>query len=110
VAAASRSCYAELIEAGVALYEFGGGLLHAKTLTIDAAAALVGSANLDRRSLELNYENNLLFAGADETAAVRAHQEAWKAESRRVTAQEVAAWPMTQRLRQNLAAVLGPLL
>lgn len=110
VAAASRSCYAELIEAGVALYEFGGGLLHAKTLTLDGRAALVGSANLDRRSLELNYENNLLFVGAKETAAVRAHQDDWRARSRLVTAQEVAAWSAPRRLRQNLAAVLGPLL
>lgn len=110
VAAASRSYYAELIEAGVELYEFKHGLLHAKTLTIDDDVALVGSANLDRRSLDLNFENNLLFMGASATGAVRAHQREWLAASRKVEAEEVARWPATRRLWQNFVAVLGPLL
>ena len=38
-----------------------GGLLHAKTLTMDGEVTLIGSANIDRRSFDLNYENNILF-------------------------------------------------
>ena len=55
VAAASRSYYADLLAAGVRIAEYEGGLLHAKTLTLDGEVALVGSANMDRRSFELNY-------------------------------------------------------
>ena len=110
VAAASRSYYAELIEAGVEIWEFEGGLLHAKTITLDGDVALVGSANLDRRSLELNYENNMLFEGEAEAGAVRTRQLEWRGRSRRVSADEVLNWSTRRRLKQNLAAVLGPLL
>lgn len=110
VGAASRSCYAELIAAGVAIHEFQDGLLHAKTLTLDNAVALVGSANMDRRSFDLNYENTILLADAATTAAIRARQDEFLARSRRVTAAEVAAWPWPRRLWNNAVAVLGPVL
>ena len=110
VGTTSRSCYAELLAAGVAIHEFEGGLLHAKTLTLDNEVALVGSANMDRRSFDLNYENTILLADAAATAAIRARQDDFLARSRRVTAEEVAAWPWTRRLWNNAVAVLGPVL
>lgn len=61
VAAASRSYYLELLNAGVRIFEFPHGLLHAKILTLDREVALIGSANMDRRSFELNFENNVLI-------------------------------------------------
>jgi cardiolipin synthase len=110
VGATSRSCYAELLDAGVAIREFEGGLLHAKTLTLDGEVALVGSANMDRRSFDLNYENTILLADAATSVAIRARQEEFLARSRRVTAEQVAAWPWTRRLWNNAVAVLGPVL
>ena len=59
--AASRSYYRELLQAGVNIHEFVGGLLHAKTMTVDDDVTLIGSANMDRRSFDLNYENNILL-------------------------------------------------
>ena len=61
VGGASRSCYAALLEAGVVIHEYVGGLLHTKSLTLDGEITLIGSANMDRRSFDLNYENNILF-------------------------------------------------
>ena len=61
VGAISRAYYPVLARAGVHLREYRAGLLHAKTLVVDDAIALVGSANMDRRSLDLNLENNVLF-------------------------------------------------
>jgi cardiolipin synthase len=110
VAAASRSYYADLLAAGVKVYEYVGGLLHAKSLTLDAEVTLIGSANMDRRSFDLNYENNILFCDAELTAAVRQRQQQYLARARPVAAQEVAAWPMTRRLWNNTVAMLGPLL
>jgi cardiolipin synthase len=110
VAAASRSCYAELLDAGVRIHEFEGGLLHAKTLTLDGEVALVGSANMDRRSFDLNYENTILLADAAITAVLRDRQAAFIARSRPVTAAEVAAWPWQRRLWNNAVAVMGPVL
>jgi cardiolipin synthase len=110
VAAASRSYYADLMAAGVKVYEYAGGLLHSKTLTLDGEVTLIGSANMDRRSFDLNYENNILFYGAGLTADVRQRQQQYLARSRLVQPDEVAAWPMRRRLWNNTIAMLGPLL
>jgi cardiolipin synthase len=110
VAAASRSFYADLLAAGVEIREFLPGLLHAKTLTVDGEAALIGSANMDRRSFDLNYENNILVVDADLTGSIRRQQDAWIATSRAVTAAEVAAWPAWRKLWHNAMGIVGPLL
>jgi cardiolipin synthase len=110
VAATSRSHYADLLAAGVAIHEFEGGLLHAKTITLDGEVALVGSANMDRRSFDLNYENNILLVDGPATAALRARQAAFIARSRPVRAEEVAAWPWQRRLWNNAVALMGPVL
>jgi cardiolipin synthase len=110
VAAASRSYYADLLAAGVRIFEYAGGLLHAKTLTLDGEVTLIGSANLDRRSFDLNFENNVLLWDEAFSRTVRARQESYLARSRALTAAEVAAWPWTRRLWNNAVAMLGPVI
>ncbi len=108
--AASRSYYADLLAAGVKIYEYEGGLLHTKSLTLDGEVTLIGSANMDRRSFELNYENNILFHDPALTGAMRERQQDYIARSRPVPIEAVAAWPMPRRLWNNLIATLGPVL
>jgi cardiolipin synthase len=110
VAAASRSYYADLLAAGVKIYEYEGGLLHTKSLTLDGEITLIGSANMDRRSFDLNYENNILFYDPGLTADMRQRQQEYIARSHRIDPDTVAAWPMTRRLWNNTIAMLGPLL
>jgi cardiolipin synthase len=110
VAATSRSYYSDLISAGVEIYEYRPGLLHAKTMLVDRAVGVIGSANLDRRSFELNFENNILFADARFAAEIRARQDEYLAESDRVTAQDVAEFGIAARLWQNLLATVSPIL
>jgi len=110
VGAASRSCYADLLAAGVRIFEFDGGLLHTKSLTLDGEVTLIGSANMDRRSFDLNYENNILLYDRDLTAAVRQRQESYLARAHAVTQEAVAAWPWQVRLKNNVVAMLGPVL
>jgi cardiolipin synthase len=110
VAGASRSYYADLLAAGVRVYEFPDGLLHAKTLTVDGELALIGSANMDRRSFELNYENNILLVDAQTTGLVRARQQQHISRSHPVVAGDVLAWPLSRRLWNNTLAMLSPLL
>jgi cardiolipin synthase len=110
VSAASRSYYADLVAAGVRVFEFPHGLLHAKTLTLDGEIALVGSANLDRRSFELNYENNVLIEDAGVTAQIVRQQEGFAAASHLVDGAEVRSWPRRRRLWQNTVAMMGPIL
>jgi cardiolipin synthase len=71
---------------------------------------LIGSANLDRRSFDLNYENNILFHDPGLTADVRRLQQDYIARSRTVNPEQVASWPLTRRLLNNTIAMLGPLL
>jgi cardiolipin synthase len=110
VAAASRSYYSDLLTAGVRIYEYEGGLLHTKSLTLDGEVTLIGSANMDRRSFDLNYENNILFYDPNLTAEMRRRQDAYLACSHPVTAETVDQWPMTRRLWNNTIAMLGPIL
>ena len=55
---ASRSQFGTMLEAGIEIYEYQPGLLHAKTMTIDGIWATIGSTNLDTRSFALNDEVN----------------------------------------------------
>ena len=110
VAAASRSYYRDLIDAGVEIYEYRLGLLHAKTMVVDGRVGLIGSANLDRRSFELNFENNILFEDVDFAGAVRARQDEYLAECDRVTREDVDRYGLGLRLWQNLLATLSPML
>jgi len=110
VRAASHSYYLDLVEAGVRIYEYVGGLLHTKSLTIDGEVTLIGSANMDRRSFELNYENNILFYDQSLTADVLQRQESYIAQSNLVTQEMVAQWNWQQRLWNNTIAMLGPVL
>lgn len=110
VAQASRSCYSDLVKAGAAIFEFRPGLLHAKTMVVDRRIGLVGSANLDRRSFELNFENNILFDDPDFAAQVRARQDEYIAQSDRITAAEIRRTSVPRRFARNLFAMLGPLL
>jgi len=110
VAAASRSYYAELLQAGVNIYEFVGGLLHSKTLTLDGDITLIGSANLDRRSFDLNFENNMLLYSPELTGTIRARQQAYIERSNRILLQDVESWTLGRRLWNNSVAMMGPIL
>ena len=110
VAAASRSYYADLLAAGVRIFEYEGGLLHTKSLTLDGEITLIGSANMDRRSFELNYENNILFYDPALTSEMRQRQDTYIASSHPVTAKMLGRWPIRRRLWNNIIAMLGPVL
>lgn len=110
VAAASRSYYRDLLAAGVRIFEYRGGLLHTKSLTFDGEVTLIGSANMDRRSFELNYENNILVYDPVLTGEMRRRQDEYIVQSRPVTAEMVAQWPITRRLLNNSIAIFGPIL
>ena len=106
----SRSCYPDLLINGVAVHEYPLGLLHTKSMTVDGKIALVGSANIDRRSMQLNFENNLLVADEGVAAAVRARQQGYLAVSRPVALDTVRAWPFHTRLVQNAVGMMAPVL
>lgn len=110
VAATSRSYYWQLLEAGVTIYEYQLGLLHAKTLTIDGEISLIGSTNLDLRSFDLNYENNVLFNDKALTADIIERQYHYIADSEQVLREHVEDWALPYRIWNNVIATMGPIL
>lgn len=68
----SQSFYPVLLEAGVKIYEYTPGFVHAKGCVMDDAVGTVGTVNLDYRSLFLHFENNSLFYGAPILADIKA--------------------------------------
>ncbi|MEX0885486.1 MAG: cardiolipin synthase [Phycisphaeraceae bacterium] len=110
VAAAGRYYYEPLMDMGVQLHQYHGGLLHAKTITVDDAFALLGSANIDIRSFYLNFEINVLLYGPAVTAELRFVQQGYLARSRQISPD---AWRRRGTLTQyaeSAAALASPLL
>ena len=84
--------------------------MHTKSLTLDGEVTLIGSANMDRRSFDLDYENNILFYDPSLTADMRQRQDSYIAKSKPVTGEMVARWTWRRRLWNNTIAMLGPVL
>ncbi len=61
----SRSYYYRLISAGVEIYEYTPGFIHAKTYVVDGDYAMIGTINLDYRSLVHHFENGVLMYKTD---------------------------------------------
>lgn len=107
---ASRSYYADLLEAGVEIRTYEGGLLHTKSITVDGRLSMFGTVNLDMRSLWLNYEVSLFVYDEDFGARLRALQESYLVDCGRVIADDWLARPATVRLLENSLRLVSPLL
>jgi cardiolipin synthase len=79
-------------------------------MVVDGRMGLIGSANLDRRSFELNFENNILFADEKFADLVRRRQDEFLADSDPVTVDEVDRFSLAERLWQNSLAMVSPIL
>lgn len=109
VAAMSRAYYAQLLDAGVRIFEFHGGLLHAKTVVVDAQLVLIGSANMDRRSLDLNFENNIVFHQIAAAKQIRQRQQTYLAHSSEFTVAQLRQRPWYQIIWQNALTLFEPI-
>lgn len=107
---ASRSYYDDLMDAGVRVRAFRGGLLHTKSITVDGRVAMIGTANLDMRSLWLNYEISLFVYDVAFTRQLRALQETYLEDCDTI---DPIAWmnrPFTPRFIENTFRLISPLL
>jgi cardiolipin synthase len=107
---ASLAFLDDLVRAGVRVLMFHGGLLHTKSVTVDGEISLFGSLNLDPRSLHLNFEITLAIYDKDFTGELLRLQSAYARESKQVTAADGLQRSRPERLLQNAARLLGPLL
>lgn len=84
----TRSYYKELIDGGVKVYEYSKGFIHSKTFVTDDATAVVGTTNLDYRSLYLHFECGVAVYGKDFAKAVKEDFEEILPSCKEITAQD----------------------
>jgi cardiolipin synthase len=107
---ASRAYLWELLECGIRIFYQPPPFVHTKLFLVDGVWSLVGSANLDPRSLRLNFELDLEVYDRDFTESLERHFEAALAASRQVTLEEVDGRPLAEKLRDGAAKLLSPYL
>lgn len=110
VGATSEGFYYGLVQAGVRLFLFRPGLLHAKIMTVDGKMVMFGSANMDRRSFELNYEMNIFALDTELAMTLFERQMTYVERSVEITLEDIRGWSVWRRLRNNLLALAAPLL
>ena len=106
----SRGYYGQLLAAGVRILRFKDAMMHAKTATIDGSWATVGTANIDRLSLQGNYEINLevidpSFAGVMEDVFRTDESNCLE-----LTLHEWEARDLNRKFTESFLAPLRPLL
>jgi cardiolipin synthase len=107
---ASRAFFSELLEAGVKIYQFEGGLLHTKSVLVDGQLSLVGTVNLDMRSLWLNFEITLVIDDSGFGADLACVQDDYIARSQLLDAKQWLKRPYWHRLVERLFYFFSPLL
>ncbi len=107
---AAFSYLKDTLPVGVKIYRYKDGFLHEKVLLVDDDLASVGTANLDTRSLRLQFEITLLFADAAFAAEVKRMLEADFAQSRPVLMGEIEDRPFAFKVVVWIARLLAPVL
>ena len=100
----------DLLRAGVRVFRYGPGMMHAKSAVIDGQWSTVGSANMDIRSFRLNFEVGALVMGRGFARRMEQRFEADAARSIEITAESLRAQGYWARLRDGFARLLSPLL
>jgi cardiolipin synthase len=107
---AARYYWAEMLDAGVKIYQYTKGMMHAKVVIVDGQWASVGTANLDNRSLHLNFEVNCLIYSPEAVAELEAAFQHDLGTAIRLDRAVYARRPFAGRLLENAARLLSPVL
>ncbi len=108
--AASMSYVKQLMEAGVKVYMYTNGFLHAKTMVVDDLIASVGTTNMDNRSFDLNFEINAFCYDEGLARQLKGQFELDKAVSEIMTLERWEKRKRTKRIVESLARMFAPLL
>ena len=108
--ALAKTHYASLLDSGVKIYEYTPGFVHAKVFVSDAREAVVGTINLDYRSLYHHFECATYMYGTDCISEIEADFQAAAAKSRQVSRETVRKEKWTVKLTGQLMKVMAPLM
>lgn len=110
VNAAASAYYTELLAVGAKIYKYNKGFVHAKTMVIDDDLAVVGSANMDYRSFDLNFEVNAMVYSKNIAAQLTKAFETDLSHSNRIDAERWLNRPKYVHLWEKLVRLLSPFL
>ncbi len=107
---ATYSYVTRCLKAGIKVYRYTPGMLHAKSMTIDNNFATAGSTNFDFRSFENNFEANLLIYDENVNSRLRDIFFADLKRSQKLKYSEWKSRPMPQRALESLVRLFAPIL
>lgn len=107
---ASRSFYPLLVSVGVRIFEYSGAMLHAKAMVVDGSMVSIGTANIDNRSLQLNFEVNCFVDDQQIAAELSSYIEALIPLSTEMTSEFLENKSVGKKLLESAAHLMSPLL
>lgn len=106
----TRAHYDALLEAGVKIYEYTPGFVHAKNFAVDDKFGTVGTVNMDYRSLFLHFENGVWLCGAPAVRDIKADFLATLEQCQPVTLEQSRALPWWRKAYRAVLRVFAPLM
>ena len=106
----ARSHYKELIEGGVKIFEYEPGFVHAKVFVSDDRKAVVGSINLDFRSLYLHFECAAFMYKCSEIAAIEGDYRKTLKKCIRIDMENIRKYPIGKKLLGSCLRLIAPLM
>ena len=110
VNAAAWSYFDDLLRAGVEIYLYWKGFIHVKTMVVDNQISIVGTANMDYRSFDLNFEVNAVVYGEKLAEELRAIFFRDLSDARQIDPDAWRQRPKFKQLPEKIARLLSPLL
>ena len=103
---ASESIYSCLVEGGVRIWAFQPSMLHAKVMTVDGIVSVIGSANMNRRSMQLDEEVVLSVLDPDVTRRLEADFDADLERCERISPRRWEDRPLHQKVSEKATTVI----
>jgi cardiolipin synthase len=107
---ASRNVLRPILEKSIPVYYQPAPFIHSKLMIIDSQYSLIGSANLDPRSLKLNYELGVEMFSAELNGELRSYFAQKQNQSQRITKEDLELRTLFERLRDSVAWLFSPYL
>ncbi|MDE6278224.1 MAG: cardiolipin synthase [Muribaculaceae bacterium] len=107
---ATASYLEECLRAGVRVYRYTAGMLHAKTIVIDDEICTIGSTNFDFRSFDYNFESNLFFYSKEFNGRIAKIFMEDLAFCKRITASQWRRRPKLNKITESIVRLLSPIL